>query len=158
MRFDKKKFVQVIQFVSLISIVAFFGFMLCIYTSHLSYWKQVEPEEFLNWFSTYSRGISVGTGPLGVMSLAFPLITLIMIRGHASSRTWWIMSIFLILGIFTITILFFVNTNNSFMNRTISMDAIPQTLVIWGELHLARMVMALGAAFSAVIGIIKYQN
>ena len=63
----------------LLIIAVFCGFMLCIYTAHLPFWKQIPPENFLDWFSTYSGGISNGTGPLGILSLVIlPLITLIL--------------------------------------------------------------------------------
>ena len=134
------------------------GFMLCIYTTLLSFWKQVPPESFLNWFSNYSGGISKGTGPLGMLNLILPLITLTITWSNTNSRAYWLLSFLLILGVIAITMIFFVKTNSSFMNKTIALEAVPDTLVTWGKLHLIRIIMTAIAAISAVIGIIKYQN
>lgn len=146
------------QFSTLLIIAAFCGFMLCIYTSHLSHWKQIPPENFLDWFSTYSGGISKGTGPLGMLSLALPLITLILTWSNSSSRIYWLLSFLLMLGVIAITMIFFVKTNTSFMNKTIALETIPETLVTWGKLHLVRIIMTALSAIAAVIGIIKFEH
>ncbi len=153
-----KNIVLVSQFSTLLSIALFCGFMLCIYTALLPFWKQISPESFLNWFSTYSGGISNGTGPLGMLSLILPLITLILTWSNTNSRAYWLLSFLLMLGVIAITMLFFVKANTSFMNKTIALEAIPDTLITWGKLHLVRIIMTSLAAISAVIGILKYQS
>lgn len=153
-----KNIIVVSQFSALFSIACFCGVMLCIYTSHLSYWKQISPEGFLDWFSTYSGGISNATGPLGILSLILPLITLIVTWGNTNSRTYWMCSFLLMLAVIAITMFFFVKTNTSLVNKTIPLHAVPHTLITWGKVHLVRIVLTSISAVSAVIGIIKYQN
>ncbi len=153
-----KCIIQICQFGTLLSIAIFCGVMLCIYTAHLPFWKQMPPEEFLNWFSKSSSGISNATGPLGILSLLLPLITLIMTWSNPNGPTYWLLSFLLVLGVIAMTMIFFVKANTSFMNKTIALEAIPETLVTWGKLHLIRIIMTFLAAISTVIGIIKYQS
>lgn len=153
-----KNLVLLSQYSTLISIAIFCGFMLCIYTALVPFWKQISTENFLDWFSTYSVGISKGTGPLGMLSLAFPLVTLVLTWSNSNSRIYWLLSFLLIVGVIVITMVFFVKANTSFINKTIALEAIPNTLVTWGKLHLVRIIMTTLAAISAVIGIIKYHQ
>ena len=146
------------QFSTVLILATFCGVMICIYTAHVPFWKQVPPEEFLDWFSTYSGGISNATGPFGMLSLVLPLITLILTWSNTNSRLYWLLSFLLILGVIAITMVFFVKTNTSFMNKTVAVEAIPDTLVTWGKLHLVRIIMTAFSAISAAIGIIKYHR
>ncbi|MEM7372556.1 MAG: DUF1772 domain-containing protein [Bacteroidota bacterium] len=146
------------QFGSLLVIATFCGVMLCIYTSHLPFWKQVAPDDFLHWFSTYSGGISDATGPLGILSLILPVVTLAVTWSNSNSRIYWLLASLLMVGVIAITMIFFVKANTSFMNKTISVEAIPETLVTWGRLHFIRITMTSLAAILAVIGILKYQS
>lgn len=144
------------QFSTILILAAFCGVMICIYTAHVPFWKQVPPEEFLGWFSTYSVGISNATGPFGMLSLVLPLITLILTWSNTNSRLYWLLSFLLILGVIAITMVFFVKANTSFMNKTIAIETIPDTLVTWGKLHLVRIIMTTFSAISAAIGVTKY--
>lgn len=153
-----KNISTVSQFSALFSIACFCGVMLCIYTSHLSYWKQIPAENFLDWFSSYSGGISTATGPLGMLSLILPFVVLIITWGNTNSRAYWLCSFLLMLAVIAITMLFFVKTNTSFMEKTIPLNAVPNTLITWGKVHLIRIVLTTISAISAVIVIIKYQN
>ena len=153
-----KNIILASPFSTLMIIATFCGVMICIYTSHLSYWKQAPPNEFLNWFSTYSGGISNATGPLGMLSLILPLITLILNWRNTNSKAYWLISFLLIAGVFFITMIFFVKANTSFINKTIAIEAIPNTLLTWGKLHLVRIFITFLAAVSAVIGIFKYYH
>ncbi len=153
-----KNIIIVSQFSALFSIACFCGVMLCIYTSHLSYWKQIPAESFLDWFSSYSGGISNATGPLGILSMLLPFVVLIVTWGNSNSRAYWLYSFLLALAVIAITMLYFVKTNTSFIEKTIPLNAVPNTLITWGKVHLIRIVLTSISAISAVIGIIKYQN
>lgn len=153
-----KNIVLTSQFSTLLIIAMFCGVMLCIYTSHLPFWKKAQPEDFLNWFSVYSGGISKATGPLGMLSLVLPLITLIITWSDSNSRGYWLLSFLLMLGVITITMIFFVKANTSFVSKTIPIEAIPGTLITWGRLHLVRIIITSLSAVSAGIGIVKYHS
>ena len=118
------------QFSTVLILATFCGVMICIYTAHVPFWKQIPPEEFLGWFSTYSGGISNATGPFGMLSLALPLITLILTWSNTKSRLYWLLSFLLILGVMAITMVCFVKANTSFMNKTVAVETIPDTWLV----------------------------
>jgi len=151
-----KGFALPIQFLGLIAIAVFAGVMLNIYTGHLSFWKKMPPNEFLNWFSDYSSGITKSTGPLGMLSMALPLISIIFVWNTHQSRVYWIISLLLTIGVIVITMLYFIKTNTSFGNKTIEINEIQDTLNTWGKFHLVRICLAFLSVIFAGIGILKY--
>lgn len=153
-----KEITLVIQISTVLTVTAFLGVMFAIYTSHLPLWKALKPEEFLNWFSLSANGIRNATGPLGMFSLVFPLITLILTWSNTNSRLYWLFSFLLIAAVITITMIYFAKTNTAFGNKTISLDAIQSTLITWGNLHLVRLVLATISAVFSVLGIVKYYS
>jgi len=145
-----------IQFLGLIIIAAFGGVIFNIYSGHLSFWKKLPPEDFLNWYSNYSSGIIKSTSPLDIISIAILIISVILVWNVPQSRIYWVISLFLIVGIIVITMLYYIKTNSSFSSRTIELSEIRDNFSTWGRIHIVCISMAFFASITAGIGIIKY--
>ncbi len=151
-----KKITVLIQVVSIISIGAFTGAMIMLYTAILSFWKQASPEDFLNWYANYASGIMDSTGPLVMLSLILPLICIFLVRKIPQSRTYWLISFLLSIVIMVITLSYFVDVNTSFGNKSIELNHVKETLETWGKLHIVRISIAFVSAVFAGIGMVKY--
>ncbi len=151
-----KKISLIIQSLSIISVAAFAGAMLMLYTALLSFWKQIPPADFLNWFSIYSSGIETTTGALGILSLILPLISIFLVRKISTSRNYWLLAYALVIGIMIITFSFFLEANSSFVSKSIDINAVGKTLKMWGSLHSIRISMGFLSAIFALVGLTKY--
>lgn len=152
----RNKIVVLIQILTIICLASFTGAMIMLYTAILAFWKQSTSEEFLNWYVNYSSGITDSTGPFLMSSIIMPLICIFLIWKHPQSRKYWVISASLSGMIMIITLSYFVNVNTSFGNKSIAVNQIKETLIVWGNLHLLRISIALVSALSASIGLIKY--
>ncbi len=151
-----KKIVLLIQVLCIISLGAFTGAMTMLYTAVLSFWKKAPPEDFLNWYSDYSSGITTTTGPLVVLSIILPLICIFLVVKIPKSRVYWIISFLFCAGIMVITMNYFVEVNSSFANKSIELSFIKETLNTWGKLHIIRILMAFVSSVFAGAGMITY--
>lgn len=146
--------VNLIKVGTIISMAAFAGVMLCIYTSHLTIWKQAPPQEFLHLFQRFSPGISNATGLTGILGLLLSIITLIITWKSKNTSIYWTWSFVLISSAIVLTMVYFVRVNGSFTDQSILLEDVPKTLETWGMLHSVRIVMATLAAVFGGIGII----
>lgn len=153
-----KRLILSIQILSIISIGAFAGAMTMLYTALVSFWKQVPAGDFLHWFSNYSSGIETSTGPLVMLSLILPLISIFLVRKIPKSRMYWLISFLLCIGIMAITMSFFVGANTSFANGSIELDQVKETLNTWGKLHIVRISLAFISSIFAGIGLVNYMS
>ncbi|MBO6515072.1 MAG: DUF1772 domain-containing protein [Bacteroidia bacterium] len=146
----------VVQILSVISVASFAGAMLMLDTSLVAFWKQVSPDEFLDWFSAYSSGISRTTGIFVKLSMLLPLISLLVNMLNRQAMIYWSLSYICILAIMVITATFFVDANESFVSKTIELGKVPETITTWGRLHAIRTTLAFVSAFLASVGLYKY--
>ncbi|MDW3651027.1 MAG: anthrone oxygenase family protein [Bacteroidia bacterium] len=151
-----KRLIFSIQLLGIISIAAFAGAMIMLYTSLVSFWEQIPAEDFFNWYSNYSSGIEATTGPLVMLSLFLPLLAILLVRKIPQSRIYWLISFLLCIGIMAITLSYFVEANTSFATRSIEAAHLNESIHRWGDLHLLRISMALISAVFAGIGLLKY--
>lgn len=151
-----KKVRLVIQILSIISIASFAGAMLMLYTSLVSFWEQIPPDDFLNWFSSYSSGITVTTGLLVKLSILFPLISIFITWKIPLSRNYWLIAYVFIIGIMVITFSFFIETNTAFVSKTIELAHVKASIKMWGDLHFIRTIMGFASSFFAVLGLVTY--
>ncbi len=151
-----KKIKFLIQILSVISIAGFAGSMLMLYTSLVSFWKQIPPDQFLDWFSNYSSGITTTTGLFVKLSMLLPLISIVMAWKVSASRNYWLISYAFIIGIMVVTFAFFIGANESFVSKTIELGDVKETLNTWGNLHALRIGLGFLSAFFAALGLAKY--
>ncbi len=148
-----KKLCLLVQVSSIISIAAFAGSMLMLNTSLVSFWKQIPPNEFLNWFSNYSTGIEMTTGPMLKLTMLLPLISIILVWKIPKSRYYWLTSYMLIIGIMVITVAFFIDANTSFVAKTVELENVKVIVTTWGTLHSIRTNLGFLSALFALIGL-----
>ena len=147
-----------IQIGSIVSIAAFVGVMISVYTSHYSLWIQKSPQDFLQWYQITSKGITDATGPTGIASLFLPLITLIVTWRNKQCRIYWFLAFTLVGSIIVITMVYFARVNMTFGNQSISLEDISGTLETWGSLHILRIILGVISAFLAGIGLVKFNS
>lgn len=153
-----KKISLSIQILSIISIASFSGAMLMLYTGPVSFWKKIPPDDFLNWFSNHSSGIEITIGPLVILSMLLPLISVFSTWKIPKSRIYWLISFLFLLGIMAITLSFFLETNSAFAAKSIELDQVNEKLNTWDTLHSIRVVMGFLSAIFAGIGFIRYMS
>ncbi len=151
-----KKIKLLVQILSVISIAGFAGSMLMLYTSLVPFWKQLPSEDFLNWFSNYSSGITATTGLFVKLSMLIPLTSIFLTWKTHVSRNYWAISYAFILGIMVITFSFFIEANESFVSKTIELKDVKEAINTWANLHAIRIVFSFLSAFFAALGMIKY--
>ncbi|WP_299105999.1 DUF1772 domain-containing protein [uncultured Tenacibaculum sp.] len=151
-----KSLTTIIQILSIIVTGMFSGAMIMLYTAVLSFWKQTKPSGFLIWYSNYSSGIIDSTGPLLMLSICLPLLSFVLVRKFSRINIYWLLSFLLCVLIMIITLIYFVDVNTSFGEKSIEIGNIKSTLNTWGNLHLIRILLALFSSFLGGIGLVKY--
>lgn len=151
-----KKLRLAIQIISIICLASFAGGMVMLYTALVSFWKQIPPADFLDWFSNYSSGIEDATGPFVKLSMLLPLISIILVWKVPRSRLYWLLSYAFVIGIMVVTFAFFIEANSSFASKTIELSLVAEKVNTWGNLHLLRIGMGFISAILGGIGLVKY--
>ncbi len=151
-----RKITIAIQIVSIVSMGAFAGAMIMLYTAILSFWKKASPEEFLGWYSNYASGIMDATGPLVMSSILLPLICMVLVWKIPKSRIYWLISLLLSVIIMVITLSYFVDVNTSFADQSIELNRVKETLETWGQFHIIRISIAFISSVFGGMGIVQY--
>jgi hypothetical protein len=130
----------------------FFGTQLTEAVLIVPYWQDMSADEFFVLYKTYGKQIQQFYTPLTIVATILPIVTLIfsIIRNLRISIEMWMMSIFTIL-FFSTFFIYFKEANNSFMERTISNEALPKELLTWSYWHWGRVVCE---SFAFIFGII----
>lgn len=116
----------------------------------IPFWKTLEPEAFLDWFSRYANRFGLISAPLGFLGVIFSAWALI--EATATDVRWlWALSLLLLVASLAVLPMYFVATNTKFYKRTISGDQVTDEVRQWARWHWSRTVTPLVAVVLATL-------
>jgi hypothetical protein len=134
---------------------AFIGTMILIAIVLVPFWKAMQPQEFLDWFSNYGDKIGSLMIPLGPGVLILAIIALIMDK---KSKTLWGLTALFTLANFLYFPVYYLPTNGSFAEQTIAINEVSTELVSWLKYHWQRTFFAILALASSILAVSKTMN
>lgn len=105
------------------------------------YWKALSADDFFELHQTYGKKIHRFFAPLTISATLLPVLTggYQLLQGTGRPLLTWIMVI-CTLAFFSTYFIYFKKANQSFGDRSLSNEALPQELVRWGNWHWTRVV------------------
>ncbi len=110
----------------------------------IPFWKSIEPEDFLDWFSRYANRFGLISPPLGLLGAGFTAWATVGAES-AGPRWLWGLSSALLAASLAVLPLYFVPTNTRFYKRTIPQSDIARELQTWSRWHWIRTLGPLTA-------------
>ncbi len=110
----------------------------------LPFWKTLEPDAFLDWFSRYANRFGLISAPLGILGVIFTSWALVN-AWDADARWLWLLSVAMLVASLAVLPLYFVKTNTKFYKRAIPTDEIPDEVQSWSRWHWSRTVTPVAA-------------
>lgn len=145
-------FNKIIQLSVIVLNGAFIGAMLIIGLVLLPFWKSVESQVFLAWFSAYSGTIGSIMIPFGPSVLILAVIALVF---NKNNRLLWGLTVVLTMVNTLYFPIYYMPTNNSFAMQTIALNEVGTELSNWQNYHWQRLFFAIGALITSVLAVSK---
>lgn len=131
---------------------AFIGAMILIGLVLVPFWRTVEPQAFLDWFTTYSGSIDSLMFPFGPGVLILAVVAFFL---RKEQRVLWGLTALLILANILYYFIYFRPTNSSFAQQTMGTHEVGEELSVWLTYHWQRIIFALGALITSILAISK---
>ena len=131
---------------------AFIGAMMLIALVLVPFWKASEPQVFLDWFTAYGGNIGSLMIPLGPGVLILAIIALLL---NKENKLLWGLTIVLTLANILYFPIYYLPTNNSFSEQTITVSEVNGELSTWLSYHWQRTLFALGALITSTMAVSK---
>ena len=131
---------------------AFTGAMITIGLVLGTYWKNLSPAEFLDWFAENSNLIE-RVIPLFVVPALTGLIGGAICDWRSPQLKLWLASLGSMIGILLITSAFHLPMNAEFNAKSISLEDVKPMLDQWLWLHAIRIALGLAASILSVLAI-----
>jgi hypothetical protein len=151
-------FRTVVNYTAIIASAAFAGAMIFIGIALSSYWRNLPPEQFLNWFSENSfyiaRAIPVFVGP----SVLAIIGSLIMSWRNVSARPYWISSLLCLVGVGIVTVAIHLPANSTFVLKSVELEKVSSELWWWTTWHIMRILLGLSSAVCAIVATVKERS
>ena len=135
----------------------FIGAMLLIAVVFVPFWRALEPQAFLDWFSVYGSRIGALMIPLGPGVLILTVIALLLNKKKKERLFWMLAIVFTLVNILYFPV-YFLPTNTSFAEQTISIGTVSSELNHWLTYHVQRIIFAFGALVASVIAVLTQEN
>lgn len=146
---------KIIQLLTIALNGAFIGAMILIALVLVPFWKASEPQTFLDWFTAYGGNIGGLMIPLGPGVLILAIIALFL---NKENRLLWGLTALLTLANILYFPIYYLPTNNSFVEQTIEVNEVGGELVTWLKYHWQRTFFAIGALITSILAVSKTMN
>ncbi|MEL6254789.1 MAG: hypothetical protein AAFR87_22445 [Bacteroidota bacterium] len=130
----------------------FLGAQITEATLFVPYWKSLKPDDFFELHKTYGKKIHQFFAPLTIAATLIPLTTVgyHIILHEDNLLTWGVMG-FATVAFFSTYFLYFKKANQSFADRSLSNEALPEELKKWGNWHWGRICFEAIALLAALV-------
>ena len=115
----------------------------------MPFWKSLEPEAFLDWFSKYASRFGLISLPFGLLGAIFSAWALMDAEG-GGARWLWGLSLALLVASLAVLPLYFVRTNTKFYKRTLRPTEVTAEIQTWSRWHWSRTINPLIAVVLTV--------
>ena len=129
---------------------AFIGAMLLIALVLVPFWQAFAPSVFLDWFRTYAASLGSLMLPFGPGVLILAIFALALNRDR---KLWWGLTILLTVANILYFPVYFLPTNNAFVEQTIPIAEVSGELNNWLNYHWQRIFFATGGLITSAIAV-----
>ncbi len=110
----------------------------------MPFWKSLEPDAFLDWFSKYASRFGLISPPFGLLGAIFSAWALTEAEGN-DARWLWGLSLALLVASLAVLPAYFVRTNTKFYKRTLPESEVMAEVKTWSRWHWSRTIGPMAA-------------
>lgn len=140
--------------VTAIALSVFAGGCLVVLLGFVPMWKQLQPAEFLQWFSENGKTIGVIMLPLEMIPFTLSVRSYLKLRKtQGSSRTMLLLANICNMIILAMFFMYFLPVNASFLDGSMPFEKVSEALNNWQYFHLNRTILSILAAIFGILAI-----